>query len=186
MIEYDWLLVDGVSISLEICFDHQMRTALQTYLGDMVKGRPTLIPSSSDDGLSLTHIPASQAQVSIVSSAGMTISADALALVHNGVVFLQDGLSNAPQQSTAWNGTTTAPEFSGGTEGLRRRVVLTPTDVSFTYEWLEMEQRVALLDDDDTLLDNVFSRTQYTPQVNLFAPVDVAKVKDVSTGGGTG
>ena len=49
-----------------------------------------------------------------------------------------------------------------------------------------MEQRVALLDDDHTLLDNVFLRPQYNPQVNLFAPLDVAPMKNVSTRGGTG
>ena len=94
MIEYDWFMVDGLSMTLEICLDHQMRTALNAYNGDMVAGRKTLIPSFSDDGLTYVHIPTYQAQVSIVSSAGMTVMPESLALTNSGTMFLQDGLSN--------------------------------------------------------------------------------------------
>jgi hypothetical protein len=95
MIEYDWLILDGVTMTTEICFDHQKKTALHTYLGDMIKGRPTRIPSASDErGLEYVPIPTHQAQLGVVSSAGMTIVADSMALMENGTLFLQDGLSD--------------------------------------------------------------------------------------------
>jgi hypothetical protein len=72
------------------------KTALNTYLGDMIQGRIARIPSSSDDyGLEYIPIPIHQAQIGVVSSAGMTINANSMALVQNGTLFLQDGMSNA-------------------------------------------------------------------------------------------
>lgn len=202
MIEYDWLIVDDITFTLEICFDHQMRTALNTYLGDMVTGRHTLIPrsssssltSSSEGQLTYTQIPVHQAQVSLVSSAGMTINPDALALVDRGVIFLQDGLSNAPQRNklsnrlVRQNNTTDSDvnstlqqedgslEMIGGTEGLVRTVHLTPTDVSLAYELLPSPQSVAL---DKTLLKGVFSQHVYNPAVRIFAPVPLATATEV-------
>jgi hypothetical protein len=80
----------------EICFDHMKKTALNTYLGDMIQGRVARIPSSSDDhGLQYIPIPIHQAQMGVVSSAGMSINANSMALVQNGTLFLQDGMTNA-------------------------------------------------------------------------------------------
>jgi hypothetical protein len=126
MIEYDWLMVDGLSITAEICFDHQMRTALNTYLGDVVTGRQTLIPSSSDEGLSYVSIPQYQAQISIVSSAGMTVTPDSLALTNGGTIFLQDGLSNATNQMI-WSdeGCEQGLQFEGGTSGAAAGLFIT-------------------------------------------------------------
>ena len=62
----------------------------------MIKGRITRIPSTSDEhGLQFVPIPIHQAQIGVVSSAGMTINANSMAVVENGTLFLQDGMSNA-------------------------------------------------------------------------------------------
>jgi hypothetical protein len=62
----------------------------------MIQGRTARIPSSSDEqGLQMVPIPIHQAQIGVVSSAGMTINANSMALVENGTLFLQDGMSNA-------------------------------------------------------------------------------------------
>lgn len=178
MIEYDWLMIDGLSVSLEICFDHQMRTALNTYLGDMVTGRHTYIPSSSDGLLSYTQIPDYQAQISIVSSAGMTVVADSLALTNNGVMFLQDGLSNDTQrQFVSTDDCDSGIQFEGGLEGVKRDVVMTHTDVSFEYTLLANPRAVSINRD----VRPVFSEQVYHPLVNVFEAVDIAKVHPAKT-----
>ena len=115
-------MVDGISVSIEICLDHQVHTALSAYLADMTTGRHVLIPSSSDDkGLDYVHIPSYQAQVSLVSSAGMSAVPESLALTNNGTLFLQDGLTNA-SNTMVWsdNGCDLGLQFKGGTEAVFR------------------------------------------------------------------
>ena len=149
MIEYDWLIMDGISMSLEVCLDHQMRSALDTYLGDIITGRTTKIPSSSSSSssseysLEYVSIPTYQAQISLVSSAGMSPNTDSLALCQNGILFVQDGISNKTSRRYIDNelmdtcGTIqTALQYEGGTIGVRRRSLLTKTDVRFEYELL--------------------------------------------------
>jgi hypothetical protein len=147
MIEYDWLMMDGLSMSLEVCLDHQLRSALDTYLGDIITGRTTKIPSSSDNeygnnGITYVSIPTYQAQISLVSSAGMSPATDSLALCQNGIIFVQDGISNKTSRRYIDNesmdicGPQTALQYEGGTIGVRRRSLLTKTDVRFEYELL--------------------------------------------------
>lgn len=177
MIEYDWLMVDGLALSLEICFDHQMRSALNTYLGDMITGRTTLIPSSSDKGLSYAHIPVHQAQISIVSSAGMTVTPDSLALTNGGTIFLQDGLNNATNRMY-WSvdGCEQGLQFEGGTEAVRRRAFLSSTDVILEHQALSHFVRHDLYADWEIALDGLFSAKVYPPQITVFDPVDIAEV----------
>merc|ERR1711865_63580 len=152
MIEYDWLIMDGITMALEICLDHQLRTALSTYLGDIVTGRATTIPSSTTTATSATMsslavveyvpIPTHQAQLSLVSSAGMSPNTDSLSLAQNGILFLQDGLSNATARRfidpnlQATCGPETSLQYEGGTIAIRRKALLTHTDVRFEYELL--------------------------------------------------
>lgn len=179
MIEYDWIMVDGLSFSLEICFDHQMRTALNTYLGDMVTGRHTRIPSSSDDGLSYTSIPEYQAQISIVSSAGMTVVAESLALTNNGTMFLQDGLSNTTTFKY-WNAKDSCEvgvQFEGGTEAITRQTLLSSTDVRFLHSVHNATRATMVYEKDwESAIAGLFSATQYPPRIVSYGPVDIATV----------
>lgn len=177
MIEYDWLLIDGLAMSIEICFDHQMRSALNTYLGDMITGRSTLIPSSTDSGLTYDRIPQHQAQISIVSSAGMTVTTDSLVLTNGGLIFLQDGLSNATNRMF-WSveGCEQGLQFEGGTEAATRRAFLSPTDVVLEHKALSNFDRFDLYDDFEVALDGAFSAKVYPPQITVFAPVDIPEV----------
>ena len=177
MIEYDWLMIDGLSFSMEICFDHQMRSALNTYLGDITTGRRTLIPSSSDDGLSYVPIPSYQAQISIVSSSGMTVTPDSLALTNGGSIFLQDGLSNATNRMV-WSddGCEQGLQFEGGTQGAQRRAFLSPTDIVFDHKALSHFKRYDLYHHWHTALNGSFSAKVYPPQITIFEAVDIAEV----------
>jgi hypothetical protein len=177
MVEYDWLMIDGLAFSMEICFDHQMRTALNTYLGDMVTGRTTVIPSSTDKGLSYVSIPEHQAQISLVSSAGMTVTTDSLALTNGGLIFLQDGLSNATNRMF-WSveGCEQGLQFEGGTQGATRRAYLSPTDVVLEHKPLSHFERYDLYDDAEAALDGAFSAKLYPPQITVFQPEDIPEV----------
>ena len=58
-------------LSLEICLDHQLRTPLNTYLGDIITGRTIRIPSSittttTVTTITRTDIDTHQAQISLV------------------------------------------------------------------------------------------------------------------------
>jgi hypothetical protein len=170
-------MIDGLSLSMEICFDHQMRTALNTYLGDIVTGRRTLIPSSSDQGLSYVSIPQYQAQISIVSSAGMTITPDSLALTNGGTIFLQDGLSNATNRMI-WSddGCEQGLQFEGGTQAAQRRAFLSLTDIVLDHKALSHFERYDLYENWHSALRSAFSAKVYPPQIIVFEAVDIAEV----------
>ena len=102
MIEYGWFMMDGISFSVEICLDHLVHRALMTYMADVVTGGKTLIPSSADDKVEWVSIPKHQAQISLVSSAGMDVVVASLALADGGVIFLQDGLDGNVQARSAF------------------------------------------------------------------------------------
>ena len=102
MIEHGWFIMDGISFSVEICLDHLVHRALMTYMADIVTGGKTLIPSSADNKVEWVSIPKHQAQISLVSSAGMDVMVASLALANGGVIFLQDGLDGDVQTRSAF------------------------------------------------------------------------------------
>jgi len=183
MLEYDWLMVDGILMTCEICFDHDRRSALTTYLADIVTGRTTRIPSSTDEGLEFVRIPAHQAQISMVSSAGMTVTAESLALAHFGTIFLQDGLSNATNRMYWSNNIECDHEqglqFEGGTEAVQRQAILSARDVFFEYRALHTHKRFSVYDDAtwEAALDNLFSAKVYPPQIVIYDPVKIPDVE---------
>jgi hypothetical protein len=173
IIEFDWLVMDGISLTIEVCFDHDRGTALNSYLADIITGSTTLIPSSSSSGLHYVHIPKYQAQISIVSSAGMTVTAESLALTHNGTIFLQDGLYN---DTTIMIVGKDVLEFEGGTEAVQRHAVLTPTDVYFEHKVVEGYKKHSIYDNWKEELNGIFSVQVYEPMITVFEPLDIAKV----------
>jgi len=179
MIEYGWLMVDGLALSVEICFDHQMHTSLNTYLADITTGRRTLIPSSSDQGLDYVHIPEYQAQISIVSSAGMTVVPESLVLTNNGTIFLQDGLSNDTNvMYWGMEGCELGLQFDGGTEAVQRRAFISATDIFFEHTALDTFRREDVFHGDWVKsIHGYFSTEVYKPQMTIFEPVAIAKVE---------
>lgn len=127
MIEYGWLFLDGVSFSVEICLDHLIHRALQTYLADVVTGSKVRIPSSANDSIEWVGIPKQQAQVSLVSSAGMDVTVESLALADGGHIFLQDGMDGDVEPHTTYGEDECRPntnEFFGGSQSVRRNAVV--------------------------------------------------------------
>mmetsp|Transcript_20123 Transcript_20123/g.36522 ORF Transcript_20123/g.36522 Transcript_20123/m.36522 type:complete len:520 (-) Transcript_20123:50-1609(-) len=179
MIEYDWLMMDGLSMTVEICLDHQMRTAQSAYNGDMVAGRTTLIPSSSDDGLDYVQIPFYQAQVSLVSSAGMTVMSESLVLTHKGTIFLQDGLSN-DTNVMYWNTEDECEsglQFDGGTEAVQRTAFLSVTEVLFEHHTIDDFGKYDLYGSDwKERINETFSTALYPPQITVFGAVDIPDI----------
>ena len=178
MIEYDWLIIDDISFTIEICFDHDRRTALNSYLADIVTGSTTMIPYSSDKGLDYVQIPKYQAQVSVVSSAGMTITEDSIALTQNGTIFLQDGLSDDAARMFWSTECQQGLEFEGGTEAVQRRAVLSNTDVFFQYAVVETYKKHHVYKEKDwaKYLDGAFSAKVYPPMITVYEPIDIAEV----------
>lgn len=179
MIDYGWFLMDNITFTLEICLDHSRHVALDSFMANLVTGSKTMIPSGGGDtGLTLTAIPNHQAQISLVSSAGMVVNEKSLVLAHGGSIFLQDGLSN---DSSTWEGSHGEEGilFDGGTEQVRRYAVLTPTDVFFEYALNNGFHKHRIYSNDDELTDafnNTFSAMVYKPHIVVYRPVKISVV----------
>ncbi|CAJ1963978.1 unnamed protein product [Cylindrotheca closterium] len=181
MIEYGWMMLDGLSLSVEMCLDHQMRISLNAYLADITTGQTTEIPSTSSTGSGVEYvpIPTYQAQIGLVSSAGMTVTTDSLALTDHGVIFLQDGLSNATNRMF-WSveGCELGLQFEGGTEAVQRHASISSTDIRFEHNPVLGFQRRNVYHPSkwEESVKRSFSTQKYQPQLTIFDPVDIAKV----------
>eukprot|EP00563_Minutocellus_polymorphus_P004070 CAMPEP_0181027120 /NCGR_PEP_ID=MMETSP1070-20121207/4001_1 /TAXON_ID=265543 /ORGANISM="Minutocellus polymorphus, Strain NH13" /LENGTH=237 /DNA_ID=CAMNT_0023104353 /DNA_START=150 /DNA_END=860 /DNA_ORIENTATION=+ len=172
MIEYGWFLIDGICFSVEICVDHVARRALTTYLANAASFSETYIPSALEDGngggVRFVEIPTHQAQISLVSSAGMSVNVDSLALADNGTILLQDGLEDDPSHFEWISKRKHQVEYGVGSEAVQRRSVLTPTDAFFEYRLNEAcESHPVFTDDDDwkRTLEGVFTNSKYPPKL---------------------
>jgi len=181
MIDYGWMMVDGLSLSVEICLDHQMRMSLNAYLADITTGQTTIIPSTSSTGSGVDYVPMPkyQAQIGLVSSAGMTVTTDSLALTDHGVIFLQDGLSNATNRMyMSTEGCELGLQFEGGTEAVQRHASISSTDIIMQHLAVEGFKRFDLYASDkwEESIKSSFTTKRYRPQMTIFDPVDIAKV----------
>uniref|UniRef100_A0A7S1Y5N1 Uncharacterized protein n=1 Tax=Grammatophora oceanica TaxID=210454 RepID=A0A7S1Y5N1_9STRA len=178
IIEYGWFVMDGITFTVEICLDHDKRIALNTYLADAALGSQTLIPSGGDLSSvnKYVNIPRRQAQISLVSSADMTVSASALALANDGTIILQDGVSAAPVNMTyerecyTWNW-----HFEGGTEVIQRRAIVTPTEVEFQYIPRRGKKYSVFEENWKKSLGGVFSTALYEPKIVVYEPTGIAQ-----------
>jgi hypothetical protein len=195
MIEYDWMILDNITFTIEVCLDHYVHTALKAYMADNVLGSPTRIPKNLETydhelkrqtgWIEYVPIPKHQAQLSLVSSSGMTANPESLALVNNGTLILQDGLSSkeggmeyaSDCEQLSWH-------FTGGSEFISRTAKLTSTEISFEYAIQPGHQQVGIWDkledlDDTTwksVIKGVFTTEKYEPKITVYSPKQIAKV----------
>mmetsp|Transcript_19695 Transcript_19695/g.46220 ORF Transcript_19695/g.46220 Transcript_19695/m.46220 type:complete len:556 (+) Transcript_19695:67-1734(+) len=183
MIEHGWFMMDGISFSVEICLDHLVHRALVTYMADVVTGGKTLIPSFAENKVEWVSIPRHQAQISLVSSAGMDVVIASLALADGGVIFLQDGLDGNVQARSAFGEDQCLPntwKFFGGSQSVIRKAVLSPTDVTFEYDMNLDFDEIDLYPEQGTrnwteVLGGVFSKAAYPPRLTIYNPIDIAE-----------
>ena len=182
MIEYGWFYMDGISFSVEICLDHLVHRALMTYMADIVTGSKTRIPSSADDRLEWVGLPKHQAQISLVSSAGMGVVVASLALRNGGYIFLQDGMEGDLTPYSTFGQDTCQPnelEFYGGSQCVQRTAVVSATDVTFKYEMNLDFQDYNLYPESDRrrhwrhMLKGVFTGAVYPPRITAYDPVTI-------------
>ena len=178
MIEYGWFLLDGITFSVEICVDHDARRALTTYLANAASWSDTLIPSGGGgdkEGIEFVKIPTHQAQISLVSSAGMSVNIDSLALADNGSILLQDGLEDTPSHFVVVSERKHLVEYAGGSELVKRRSVLTPTDVFFEYKLNEAYEFHPIFPGEwKEKLDGVFTKEKYQPVLTVYQPAAIS------------
>jgi hypothetical protein len=166
MIEYGWFIMDGITMTVEICLDHDMRTALTTYLADAANINSTLIPSSYDNHVEYVEIPKHQAQISIVSSAEMTVAPSALALADGGSIILQDGMNDDDVNMT-WDYECFKYDwaFDGGSQVIQRHSTISPTEVLFHFNAEREYTKHSIYPDWKTSLRGVFSTAKYEPMI---------------------
>ena len=183
MLEYDWLIMDDITFTVEICVDHFAQTAINTYLADTALGKITKIPKIIETydeetnkykgGVEYVRIPNHMAQLSLVSSAGMTIEPKALVLTENGTILLQDGQSDregtmdwiSECEFFSWH-------FEGGTQHVTRTAKLTSTEITFEFNIHDGKKQFGIWDDleddsDTTWKDHIkgmFTTTRYEPK----------------------
>jgi hypothetical protein len=185
MIEYDWMVLDGITLSIEVCLDHDMKRALTTYLSDAATGSKTRIPSintkatGKDGDIQFVPIPRHQAQISIVSSSGMTTNVDSMVLANGGTLILQDGRDGDPaimefvqdECETKWM-------FDGGAEVIQRFGIMTPTEAIFEYKLTTDYKKHMIYKDSWTKqLKSVFTVHEYPPKITVFQPSPIVSVE---------
>ena len=195
MVEYDWLILDNITLSVEVCLDHDASTALKAYLADTVLGSPTQIPQSVElydpvlkrfkGSVEYVGIPRHQAQLSLVSSSGMTVNPKSLVLANNGTIILQDGMSSR-EGSMVFEMECDRFEwkFAGGSEHITRTAQLTSTEIDFAYHIQKGHRQVGIWDDLEDHADvswkqairGVFTTERYEPKITVYAVRDIAKV----------
>ena len=172
-----------------------VHTALNAYLADSVLGSPSLIPKQIEvfdhntghyeGGVEYVNIPHHQAQLSLVSSSGMTANPQSMALTNGGTLILQDGLSSREGSMSfesecerfSWH-------FAGGSEHISRTAKLTSTEISFQYQihpgWTQHGIFSDLENDADTAwkdaIEGVFTAQKYEPKITAYEPKPIAKV----------
>jgi hypothetical protein len=111
----------------------------------------------------------------------MTINAQSLALLENGTLFLQDGLSNETADQyidyDLWNTCDQGIQFHGGTESVSRHSIVSNTDVSFLYQVNNPVSKVAVYPE-DTWKDNLrksFTTERYPPHVVVHDVIPITK-----------
>ena len=195
MLEYDWMMIDNITMTVEICVDHFAQTAINTYMADTALGKITKIPRVVETydtatrkyrgSVEYVSIPDHMAQLSLVSSAGMTIEPKALVLAENGSILLQDGQSDR-EGSMAWISECDwfSWHFEGGSQHVTRSAKLTNTEISFEYRVAQGFEQFgiwdSLEDDSDTAwkdqIKGAFTATRYEPKITVYAPQELAKV----------
>jgi hypothetical protein len=194
LIDYDWIIMDDITMSIEICFDHFHARALQTYMADSISGKRIRIPkfSSSDDTLTFVPIPDHQAQIQLVSSSGMTINPDAMTLMDGATIYLQDGLYDDTADIEWKDYDTRIDETVGGSEAIQRTVSISSTDIDYHYEQIEVVEKVSVYETGtstnttsqnkqghprtkywQSAVDGVFSKALYEPMIVIWDSQDV-------------
>lgn len=178
MLEYGWFLMDGHTFTVEICLDHTMQTALTAYLANAGRTKSTPIPSSHDGKVDYLDIPSHQAQISIVSSAGMAVNPKSLALANEGWIILQDGLNGDEDSSMKWSyqGGKFDWEFGGGSEVVQRNSTMTPTEVLFNYQIHSDYKKYSFGKTSEEFLRGVFTKTSYKPELYVYEPKRIVDV----------
>ncbi|KAL3793768.1 hypothetical protein HJC23_013330 [Cyclotella cryptica] len=181
MIEYGWFYMDGIAFSVEICLDHLVHRALMTYMADVVTGSKTRVPSSANDSVEWVGIPRHQAQISLVSSAGMDIIVASLALANGGHIYLQDGMDGNTPVQTTYGTDECQPneyEFFGGSQCVKRTAVVSATDVTFEYEHNLNFTDYAVYADKNwkDVVDSIFSKELYEPRLTVYDPVNIVLI----------
>lgn len=141
-----WFFVDDIAFSLEVCLDHSQGVA-KFFLDSNLKNMP------SGGGGAVSKPPG--AQISLVSSAGMSIVAKSLALLSGGTIFLQDGLYTKSQQRTCKKGRGISGKYAC-------------EDNAHIYYDL-----YSTMDETQEALDGLYTMTEYPPQIHVYQYHDI-------------
>ena len=143
---YPVLKVDNIAFSLEICLDHSQGVA-KFFLNSNLK----YVPSGGDGAVPKPP----GAQISLVSSAGMSIVGKSLALLSGGTIFLQDGLYTKSQQRTCKKGRGISGKYAC-------------EDSAHIYYDL-----YSTMDEAQEALDGLYTMTEYPPQIHVYQYHDI-------------
>ena len=91
LLKDSWLIMDNIAMTIEICLDHAKGFAQNMYTRLRASQGQQQIPSIEDGAVRQVNVPTSMSQVSLVTSAGLTIEEKSLVLTNGGSLFLIDG-----------------------------------------------------------------------------------------------
>jgi len=200
LLEDDWLIMDNITFSIEICLDHDFPAsrALNSYMYDNIMESNTRIPKSVETwdpiaeknvgSIDMVPIPRHMAQISLVSSMGMNLKRQSMALANGGTILLQDGEkgNNGTMTETRGCDGWFNNEFDGGSELITRTILETPNKNDYRYKLHAAQQFVGLYNDtsdstDETWKQQVrgfFSTAHHEPLVRVYETQHIAKVSN--------
>lgn len=194
LLKHHWLIMDNVTLSIEICLDHLSPSAVafRTAQVDDVMGSPARIPQTSEvwnpslnkyEGrVDYVQIPRNKAQISLVSSMGMEADFAAFALADGGTLILQDGekpgygtMTQEPQ-CTGFLG----PVFHGGSQVITRTADFGETSYDYYHHKMNKPFKSARVYDDEAsfrkMADGVFTVETYKPTIHAYNSLPLAGV----------
>jgi hypothetical protein len=180
MVEFDFFIMDNITFSIEICLDHDRHVALNAFMANLVTGSTKLVPKGGMNDFTYERIPQHQAQISLVSSAGMTVNPESLVLANKGSIFLQDGTTNHGS-FLLWDETCNVGRlvFDGGSEMVQRSAVLNEKEIYFEYELKAVKKKEAVYSSEEAwkkALKGVFTTMMYKPMINVYDPMPIPEV----------
>ena len=174
MIEDTWFVMDDILMTIEVCLDHLGHVAK-----DLQKDhRRKKIPFGGNGEFQEIKFPDNAlAQVSLVSSAGMSVTAPSIVLMKDASIFLQDGLGSGTQVFTSKvDATAETSVEESELEGWEKFPVGSVHVYDDTTAKEKLQSLYTVYDDD---------RESFFPKINFYDPVPIPSIETRSKSGKT-
>lgn len=168
LVENAWFVMDNVTFSLEVCVDFAQGFARDSFTLLSASRGSVTIPSVGGGRLEHVAVPSSMAQVSIVTSAGINVTAfpHRFVVTSGGSLFVQDGLR--PHE----------PQLQTRAVDKRKDGSLAYSDASHAKAVFESFNVYPTKDEAKAAVEGLYSIAKSAqPQIHVFPPRPIVQVQ---------